>query len=161
MKTLLLVLSLLFSSASYAGEFLIHTLSLHSKSSWDETNTRYVMYNNAVIRTETTITEHRYNNVNPGLGYRTDDGYLFGLYYNSYKKPTMYAAKEFMLNDSFGAFVGLGTGYEIPTGHPIMVIGGLEYKYRFNDEYALNVLALPPTGSTVGVVHIAIARSFK
>jgi len=162
MKNLILALSLLLPVASFAGEFLIHTVSLHTKRSWTDTHTtNYIDTTGAIVKTEVTEREVPYNNVNPGIGYRTDGGYLVGLYYNSYKQPTFYAAKEFMLNDSFGAFVGVGTGYEIPTGRPVMLIGGLEYKYRFNEDWALNVLALPPTGNTVGVVHLAVARSFK
>lgn len=84
------VVLFLFAIAPEAkGEegWTIHTVSAHV--GWDEAN-----------------------NINPGLAYETTDGWRFGGYYNSYKLPSVYAAKVIPINDRWRYGIGVVTGYK-------------------------------------------------
>lgn len=69
-------------------------------------------------------TDQKFNEQNDGIGYRTEDGLLFGLYRNSLDKPSAYVAKEFLtdplklgpVNLKAGLLAGGVTGY----GKPVM-----------------------------------------
>ena len=53
------------------------------------------------------------NNVNPGIYARTQSGWEAGVYYNSYRRPSLYAGKEFyVITEGVTASVGVVTGYE-------------------------------------------------
>jgi hypothetical protein len=162
MKSAFFVLLALTSTVASAGEFLLHTASIHTEDTYSTKQvTNYIDSKGTVVDTKTLTTKTEYNNSNLGVGYRTDSGYVFGVYHNSYRQLTAYAAKEFMFTQNVGAFAGFGTGYKIPTGKPVTVLGGLLFKHQLNKDYALNVLALPPTGNTAGVLHLVIAKSWN
>lgn len=58
------------------------------------------------------------NNFNPGAFYRSASGWTTGAYYNSLRKPTVYAGRhwDWTLSPSIraGVTAGLGTGYARP-----------------------------------------------
>ena len=131
MRLILLALALVIWPAQ-ADEIVIHLGSYHSKPG--------------------------FNNTNPGLGYRTEDGWGAGLYQNSYNKSTAYISKELMYNKNLGLVLGLGTGYKIQFGHSISPIGGVMFKRELTSTSKLNILALPPIGrGTAAFVHAAIS----
>ena len=131
------------ANIAMADELLVHTVSMHTASTYQNDGQ-----------------ETKYNNLNLGIGYRTDGGWQAGLYYNSYKQPTAYIANEFMLRPWIGVVIGAGTGYEIPTGHKIFPIGGVLFKYQVTPQYALNAMILPPIKDMDGVAHLVVARKF-
>jgi hypothetical protein len=141
----ILITTLLAATANIAmaDELLVHTVSMHTAATYESKGENVP-----------------YNNLNLGIGYRTDSGWSAGLYFNSYKQPTAYIAKEFMLRPWIGVVIGAGTGYEIPTGHKISPIGGLLLKYQVTPQYALNAMVLPPIKDMDGVAHLVVARKF-
>lgn len=158
--SLALGLACVAASAS-AGELMIHGPSLHTKAKHSHTETtRYVTEGGILIRTETVTVEKRYNNFNPGIAYTFDNGVQLGGYYNSYERATLYVAKEWMFTDRWGALLGVGTGYEVATGHKIAVLGALQYKYPLSDSAKLVTQFVPPSGRTAGLVHLGISRPF-
>lgn len=60
-------------------------------------------------------TAHAFNqhlqNVNPGLYYRTNEGWEVGAYRNSYDRPSIYVGKQFEIGP-VSVLVGLATGYK-------------------------------------------------
>ena len=135
--------ALSLTGVAEADELLIHTVSHHSHGN------------------------NEYNNYNFGLGYRTDDGWIFGLYRNSYFKPAAYVAKQWTPESlrfgdaQFGFFVGAATGYREVSGHALAPIGGLSAKYPLSDKWSANVLGTPPIGKMDGVVQLTFSRSVE
>jgi hypothetical protein len=145
--------------AANAGEIIFHTVSVHERHSYQET-VNYVTPSGMVIRTENKNIP--YNNTNLGIAYRTDAGWIGGLYYNSYRQATVYGAKEFMFTENFGAIVGGGTGYKILTGRKINALGAFEYKQKIDGKWKINYVVVPPISkSTVGVAHIELLYKYK
>jgi len=156
------ILSVLWSTA-HAGEIIVDVASIHTKPTYEfTTTTTYIDRDTGkVLKTESTSEFRRYNNFNPGVGYRTDGGWMFGSYRNSYNQRTSYAGKEFMFTDNFGAILALGTGYKEETGRTLQPIAGLEYKVRLGGGYTANFVASPPLfrPNTAGFLHLAISKS--
>jgi hypothetical protein len=143
MRALLLAVLVLCGSAR-ADEIIVHLGSYHSIRSYE-----------SVGGTQT------YNNVNPGLGYRRSDGWALGVYWNSYREPTVYLSKELMFTEHFGVEVGLGTGYRIVSNKVVMPIGAFVYKIPLSEDWHADVLMLPPIGSQIsGVAHVTLAKKF-
>jgi hypothetical protein len=143
MKALVLAI-LMFCGWARADELIVHLGSYHS------------------IRTYESVDGVRsYNNLNPGFGYRRSDGYALGVYWNSYRKPTVYISKEIMFTERFGIELGLGTGYRIVSDRMVMPIGAFVYKIPLSENWHADVLMLPPLGSQLsGVAHIVLAKKF-
>jgi hypothetical protein len=143
MRALLLAL-LLFCGSTHADEVILHLGSYHTNRTYEfGTDTR------------------SYNNENPGLAYRRSDGWAVGAYWNSYKKTTVYIAKEMMFTEHFGIEVGVGTGYRIVSNKVVMPIGAFVYKIPLSEDWHADVLMLPPIGSQIsGVAHVALAKKF-
>ncbi len=131
---------------------MLHTLSYHSNHTYEDT--RYYSKNG---KNQHTVTENQYNNINPGIGYKTDNGLMVGYYDNSYHKPTFYLAQEYMFNQYVGVFGGVGTGYKSVVGYDLNVLGGLVFRYQLTDKIGLNLMTLPPIGKMTGVAHMAVS----
>lgn len=145
MKKILVAIAMLSSFASYSGELIVHTVSRHTEDV-------YALGENPVDR--------KINNNNAGIGYRTDDGYAFGAYRNSYHSNTVYVTKEFMVNDNFGVVFGASTGYKIASGMTITPMLAAIAKLPITDKISVNILAMPKVGKFIGVAHVAIAYKF-
>lgn len=89
--------------------------------------------------------DRQYNEQNHGIGYKTHDGYLAGLYRNSLNKNSVYAGKEFqsdpILNDKLklALVLGLVTGYN----KPVQPLALPEVLYG-NKEHELALGIVPP-----------------
>jgi archaellin len=151
------------AQAASAGELIVHTVSLHSRSTHEhERTTNYVDNTGAIVRTTVTTTQQRYNNVNPGVAWQFDSGVQLGAYYNSYREPTMYVAYEHMFNEHWGVLAGVGTGYESVSRvrGGIAALAAAEYKHQLTTNTKFIFQFIPPVGA-VGVAHAAFAYSFK
>lgn len=78
-----------------------------------------------------------YNENNHGIGYKTNDGYLAGLYRNSLNKNSFYAGKEFQTDPLIGdklrlaIVLGLVSGYNKPVqplALPELLYGNKEHE---------------------------------
>lgn len=156
---LAVAIALSVAGVAKADELIIHTVSWHSDDNKDSTKQWTTVDQNGQTWLHTTRTE-AYNNANFGVGYRWDNGWQVGAYYNSYRKPAVYVAKNWMFTENFGAFLGAATGYDQVAGHPVAPIGGLVYKIKLTDRYGLDILGTPPIGEMDGVLHLAITRKF-
>lgn len=148
MNRLLVLLSSLFCAAANADDLVIHLGSYHSPATY-----------------YTADGEQRYNNVNPGLGYASGDGWIVGAFWNSYKEPTVYAGKQFLWNCGLqnlkcGAVIALGTGYEkyetIAAKYFLQPFGGVVLKYNFTNQYGISTMILPPLGDSSALIHFAL-----
>jgi len=88
-----------------------------------------------------------YNNVNPGVFYRTDSGWTAGAYHNSVSKLSVYAGRTWGYG-RLGLTLGLATGYPlapvVPVIAPSVYIGA-----------GFRVVGLPPVkGVASGVLHL-------
>jgi hypothetical protein len=165
-RTLLGVL-LAASAPVYAGELIIHGLSIHSSPHYTHEHTTHYQVidpdtGNIVSRwDEVTTTERTYNNYNVGLGWRTDDNWAVGAYWNSYRKPTVYFGKGFQIGDSnFSVFVGAATGYGVMSGRKVTPMLAFEYKLPINDQYGVRFAATPAIGNQRSVLHTAVYKAF-
>ena len=147
MKKLLAAVLIAIAGSAFADELTLDTLSLHTKTVHEEPSGS----GTALVR---------YNNLNPGIGYKTSSGWMFGTYRNSYFKPTYYVGKELMYTEWFGVVLGLGTGYQLATGHAISPIAALEYKIPVADRWSLDLLASPPIGKNAGIAHAMLSYRF-
>lgn len=145
MKTLLTAIVIAAASiSSHAGEFIVHTVSIHTQKTYveDDVNVRDL------------------NNTNAGLGYRTDAGLTVGVYRNSYYKNTVYVTQEFMYNNYVGGVVGGATGYKGSTGYFISPLVAALVKIPLNDTVSINTFAMPKYRDLVGVAHVVVAYKF-
>jgi hypothetical protein len=108
MKRLLTASALVaLTGVASAGELIVHGLSWHVRDGY---------WKNGVYT--------RFNEVNTGLGYRTDEGYVFGVYHNSYDKPSLY----FGYNWSWPVGPAIVAGRQAEVG--FTVIGATGYRHR-------------------------------
>ncbi len=109
MKKLLTTIALAtMSFTAVAGELIVHGLSMHANDGYTK---------NGEFK--------RYNETNYGLGYRSDDGWVVGAYYNSYYKPSIYAGYNWMWSvgpTMFGRQPEIG----------LMLVGVTGYQHRSN-----------------------------
>lgn len=102
-----------------------------------------------------------YNNSNYGIGYRTDKGFIFGAYENSYGRPTFYVGRQWDFTPRFGAFTALGTGYDNVSGLPVAPLIGLTFKQPLTDRLTLELMGVPKLGSVDAVVHVSLAYKLR
>lgn len=159
MKVWLSCLALL-SSVAQAGELIIHGPSAHSSD-----GPRSLTYDHSEVidgkSYDVYLRPKRKNNLNFGLGYRADNGLLYGTYQNSYREPTAYIGAQLNVNAYFGAFGALATGYDRAVHRPLTVIGGLVLKAPVTNELALELVAVPKVGRGDGLLHLALAYKLK
>jgi hypothetical protein len=155
---------------AHAGEVIVHIASYHTPSTYDTYYTTnyswgpgYEQYNYST----TTTTEHKYNNFNPGVGYRTDDGWSVGAYYNSYQLTSLYVGKNFNVYKWIGVNVGVATGYSghgIPPDnwYEIRPYALLEAKIPVTDIVSVLGGYAPRMGqyNPVGTFHVAVAIKY-
>lgn len=135
MRALIAGALLVFGAAVQADELILHTGSYH----------------------ETREGESSLNNTNPGIGYSLDSGWVGGLYLNSYKKPSFYAARDFSITEHTGAFVGAATGYKVVSGQPLGIIGGFRWTIPLDDKWSMKLLVAPKIGGgTQTVFHLTL-----
>ena len=136
--------ALIFAASAQAGEVVIHVGSYHSPSTY--------AYQGETVS---------YNNVNPGVGYRFDNGVVVGAYYNSYREPTVYAGYAPLWQTpiqqlQLGGMIGVGTGYSIPTGRSVTPLGALIGRWELTDTYSVQLLFVPKIhGDMANVLHLA------
>ena len=103
-----------------------------------------------------------YNNYNFGLGYMTDDGFEAGVYYNSYRKVSVYGAKRWMYNEYIGVYLGLATGYKDAIDFPVAPLAGLLLQLPLTQDVGARIMIQPPLGKELdGVIHLAFTFKFK
>lgn len=89
--------------------------------------------------------DKKYNEQNNGIGYKTNDGYLAGIYKNSLDKTSVYGGKEFqsdpILDDKLrlALVLGLVSGYNKPVTPLVLP----EVLYG-NKEHELALGMVPP-----------------
>lgn len=134
MRLLVLAFALL-STAAQADELILHTGSYHVRGPG----------------------ESQPNNFNPGVGYMTEGGWVAGLYYNSFKHPSLYVAKDWKANEYVGAFLGVATGYGSVTGVELGGLAGFRFTLPVTDRTKVNLLVTPKVGDTQTVVHLTLS----
>ena len=98
-----------------------------------------------------------WNNTNPGVYVRTDTNWVVGGYYNSMRKPTIYAGKVWPIyqagNLKLDLTTGLATGYRfavVPLVSPSVKFDGLPFRLHY----------IPGIGGP-HVLHISYERKFE
>ncbi len=147
MKAFLVALLALTCAFAQAGELIVHGPSVHSAYNTDQLS----------VKQGVAIITKRYDNRNYGIGYRTTDGYLFGVYNNSYSRPAAYFGRQFMFNSYVGAFAAVATGYNNVSGYPL---GGLVVRIPLTGRTSLELMGSPKLGKIDGLLHAAIAYKF-
>ena len=148
----------LVASAVHADEIVIHTVSWHATPKEDYTV--HHVYEDGSPAYDTQV-KTPYNNVNPGIGYRWDNGWNVGYYHNSYSKPSFYFAREWAYNRYFGAMLGLATGYKDENKTGLLPIGALTARLPITERVTLGIQALPPIGKIGGVAHLTISYTLQ
>jgi len=103
-----------------------------------------------------------YNENNYGIGYRSPDGWMGGVYRNSLNKPSAYFGKEFthdLLPNRLaaGLMVGGVTGY----GRPVNPLLLPELIYKMDKERAIAMGLIPPVkGVTPATIALQLRRRF-
>jgi hypothetical protein len=101
-----------------------------------------------------------YNNVNPGLYFRLDNGFTAGRYVNSYKRHSTYVgytAEHRAGNLSVAVTIGAVTGYQKPV-MPLLVPSGA---YHFGpNAIRLAYAPKPPQGGGSWCLHLMAERHF-
>jgi hypothetical protein len=93
--SILLVGALIGLSAQAQSAVIVHGVSYHS------------------------VGEH--NNANYGVGYRTDDGFVLGVYRNSEWSTSVYAGYDWRIRDWFGVTFAAAVGYKETPVMPIVM----------------------------------------
>lgn len=110
----------------------------------------------ADVHAQTTVGVHlaslhaparEHNNINPGVYVRSEAGWMAGAYYNSQRRMTVYAGREWALGGPWAVQTALATGY---TYAPIVPVVGLTYSIGGG----WRVTALPPTPKSSSLVHL-------
>jgi hypothetical protein len=148
--------ALFVAGVAHADEVVIHTLSWHSKPMKDYT-VRYI-YPDGSFAYEKRVTEP-YNNVNPGLGYRWDNGWNVGYYHNSYSRSSLYFVKDWQWTRRFGFMLGAATGYKDENRTGIMPLAGFTFRQPLTERTILGIQYAPAIGNHTAVVHATISYS--
>jgi len=90
-----ILLSLTLAQAASAGTFAIHTVSRHI---WLSSN------------------HGNLNDINLGVSYENDHNIVVGADYNSFRKPSLFLAKDFQFGDHFSIYLGAVSGYTFDQG---------------------------------------------
>ena len=89
--------------------------------------------------------DKNYNEQNHGIGYKTNDGYLAGIYRNSLNKNSIYAGKEFQTDPIVGDKLKLAIVLGLVSGYnkPVQPLALPEVLYG-NKEHELALGIVPP-----------------
>lgn len=166
--TSILVASALIACASMAnaGELIVHAATYHSRPGYDTGHVKYgdldldyFAQTGGVKRTETRVVEE-YNNSNPGLGYAADAGWRVGVYYNSFRRASVYGSWEFkaqcLPRMECGVTIGMVSGYKQEYGKMLKPLGGLTLSFEVTKNAKVHLLVGPKSGdNTTSLVHLA------
>jgi hypothetical protein len=94
-----------------------------------------------------------YNNINPGIYYRLDEGVVGGVYRNSFKRASVYVGYTWLYKD-FGLTLGAVTGYKNSV-QPLLVPTVALYTHR---DYTLRLAFIPQVEKRIGshVLHLVL-----
>ena len=90
------------------------------------------------------------NGHNPGIGIRGPDGWVVGTYYNSYRRHSVYAGREFQWRLFGSGDYGLNMG--VVTGGVSGYTGGLNAGHQ----HGIHLMALPEAVVTTRYVEAAV-----
>lgn len=82
-----------------------------------------------------------YNNVNPGIHYRFDNGVSIGTYKNSYYRQSVALGYKMSYNDNVGLVLAYATGYEDKPNRGLL--GGLDIQTNEFKGWRLGILGCP------------------
>lgn len=107
------------------------------------------------------------NNFNPGMYVRTDDGITVGTYYNTLRRPSVYAGYTLEYG-SFGLLGGVITGYSpkiinglsYGQGKALTPMVALSLRLPNLGGFVPMVMLVPPFQSSPAVLHIAFEQHF-
>lgn len=148
-----------------ADELVFHTVSWHTRPAKEYTQTikHYRADGSVAYETQTRVSK-RFNNFNPGIGYRWTNfssvGLNVGYYHNSYSSPAFYAAVDEAFDEHWGYVAGAATGYREETSSGIMPILAFTYRQPMTNKVSLNFQLVPPIGNHTGVAHATIHQAF-
>lgn len=167
-------LLLLISSPVFAGELIVHAGSWHDKQTYTTTTTvdhtmtytytyqgvPYIVESGVVQLTSTETL--KYNHTNPGVGYRADNGWTFGVYRNSYSAASVYVGKYFPLLGRVGVTIGGVTGYNGRSNdNRVSPLAEIEWSIPVDNQYSAVLVAVPKLKRDgVNTVHFAISYKF-
>ncbi len=99
----------------------------------------------------------RYNDDNPGLYLRLENGFTAGSYYNSARKQSSYIGVTLpVLQGAFDVSAVVLTGYRIDPLPAIVPSKRMSLTDRFDARISL---LMPPNAASV--IHISLERTFK
>jgi hypothetical protein len=160
MKYLYILALLLFLPSVYAQSLILHGPTKHG----------YPTY-----YAENFVEKKKFNSVTFGVGYKFDNNWVTGVYYNSYYKPTLYAGRMFMWDLDYQidnrpiqigfALVG-ATGYKSRTNMVITPLVTANLSVPIDKKYSLEFLALPaykdyPNGARTWSAAVQMGISYK
>lgn len=103
-----------------------------------------------------------FNEANPGIGYRSENGLLGGVYRNSYNKPSVYAGKQYetSIGGPFNAGITMGgvTGYPAASVLPMIVP---EISADMGDSQFALMLQPPVGNKTKGALALQYRKRIK
>lgn len=100
---------------------------------------------------------HNFNNFNPGIYYRNDEGWTVGGYYNSLRQTSFYAGYTLQYR-ALGLTVGGATGYEAPV-QPLLVPS---LRLFSNEKFSARLAYIPRVEKRIAsnVLHLTVEYSF-
>jgi hypothetical protein len=155
-------------TATYIVAILAMTAVLATDAKAD---TQYSTIIHLASKHGSTADNYKFNEVNPGFAIRAefdrDMSIQGGVYKNSYKKTTAYAALQYtpvkLGNVRFGGFAGMGTGYtahSVANVGPLSALAGAMAVANFG-KMSLTFRGAPKLGSgTASVVAIEVGYKF-
>lgn len=176
MKSVGAALLLTLPLVATAGELILHVGSWHADRSFG-TGTYAPAGYDWNVYTQTGELMVRYeevnrpvNNVNPGIGYVFDSGWVVGIYRNSYYRPSVYGGYAWSWkvgptllagrSAEVGVTVALATGYEERTGNPLQPAAGLTVGIPLSERVTLRFIGAPGVGQTSSVAHFFVSYRF-
>lgn len=113
------------------------------------------------------IAQKDWNNLNPGMYAKWDNGLVIGGYYNSIRRTSFYVGYAYPLTDNFDVVVGAITGYygDVPTGtygtRKVLPLIVPSYHFRLTDDVVGRVHFIPKTGKyAAAAFHFSIEKRF-
>lgn len=100
---------------------------------------------------------HNFNNFNPGVYYRNDEGWTAGGYYNSLRRVSVYAGYTWQYR-ALGLTVGGATGYEAPI-QPLLVPS---LRLFSTERFSARLAYIPQVEKRIesNVLHLTVEYSF-
>ena len=96
------------------------------------------------------------NNANPGIYMETRDNIMFGAYYNSDRKSTIYVGKALHYGQA-SVMIGVATGYNKPLVPAIIPA----YNVPLAKDFSGKIWYVPKVASGAEAVHFSIELRYK